>query len=134
MKLSLIFFVMTLFVFAATDNREQCTSSFSGIVCYPIDCCNRFVQCVNGVLYPPQDSAPGTNCKNNGVVLASECSSVECPSELPDWGSGTPGPDSGSGGSGSGSGGSGGSGGDSDSAGTDEATGQYKLKPTNHGK
>lgn len=37
-----------------SDNRDQCSADYSGIVCYPIDCCNKYVQCVNGVLYPPQ--------------------------------------------------------------------------------
>ena len=37
-----------------TDNRDQCTMTFSGIVCYPVDCCEQFVRCENGVLYPPQ--------------------------------------------------------------------------------
>ena len=36
------------------DNRGQCVPGYSGIICYPIDCCHRFVQCVNGVIYPPQ--------------------------------------------------------------------------------
>ena len=36
------------------DNRDQCTMTFSGIVCYPVDCCGQFVRCENGVLYPPQ--------------------------------------------------------------------------------
>lgn len=70
---------------------------------------------------------------NNEIVLASECGNVECPSELPDWGSGT----GGSGDSGD-SGGSGGSGGDnsgeSPEAGTDPSTGQFNLNTTNHGK
>ena len=38
------------------DNREQCKEGYSGLVCYPIDCCGKFVQCVNGVVYPPQVS------------------------------------------------------------------------------
>ena len=46
--------LLSVFVKSASDNRGQCTKSFSGIVCYPVDCCGWFVQCVNGVLYPPQ--------------------------------------------------------------------------------
>ena len=37
-----------------SDNRDQCTMTFSGIVCYPVDCCGQFVRCENGVFYPPQ--------------------------------------------------------------------------------
>ena len=98
-----------------------------------IDCCNRFVQCVDGVIHPPQvrsrplahqqDTAPGTNCKNREFVLASQCSSVSCPSELPDWGSDT-----------GGSSGDDSSGSNPDNAGTDSVTGQFKLNATNHGK
>ena len=51
--LLLCLFVLCITI-SASDNRDQCKAGFSGIVCYPIDCCNRFVQCVDGVLYPPQ--------------------------------------------------------------------------------
>lgn len=58
---NLCFFVCLLSILCAShasdevnDNRNQCTSSFEGIVCYPIDCCGSFVQCINGALYPPQ--------------------------------------------------------------------------------
>ncbi|KAM7452944.1 hypothetical protein BLSTO_06315 [Blastocystis sp. subtype 1] len=66
------------------------------------------------------ETANGANCKNNEFVLASQCSKANCPTELPDWGSGT-GDDSGSSGDSSGT------------AGTDAATGQFKLNSTNHG-
>lgn len=59
------------------------------------------------------------------MVLASECGSVDCPSEYPDWGSGVPGD------SGSDSGGDSGS--NPGNAGEDEATGQFRLKTTDHG-
>ena len=132
----LLFYLLSFALSEETDNRGQCTAGYSGIVCYPIDCCNRFVQCVDGVIHPPQvlsrplahqqDTAPGTNCKNREFILASQCSSVSCPSELPDWGSGT--------GGSSGDDSSGSSGSNPDNAGTDSVTGQFKLNATNHGK
>ena len=56
------YFLLFLLLFAnwgaaeeeVNDNRGQCVPGFSGIVCYPIDCCYMFVQCVDGILYPPQ--------------------------------------------------------------------------------
>lgn len=65
---------------------------------------------------------------NNEIVLASECGNVECPSELPDWGSGTG--DSGD----SGNNGGGDNSEESPEAGTDPSTGQFNLNTTNHGK
>ena len=71
-------------------------------------------------------------------MLASECGSVECPTDLPDWGSGTGGGSTGGGSTGGGSTGGGSTGGDSesgsDNAGTDSATGQFRLNVTQHGK
>lgn len=146
LKCSFVFCLLCTFFMIgfseSSDNRDQCSSNYEGIVCYPIDCCFKYVQCINGHIYPPQvylfivllsiqNVAPGTNCKNREFVLVNECSNVNCPTELPDWGSGT-----GSGGSG-GSGGSSGSGdssGDNENAGEDSATGQFRLKTTNHGK
>lgn len=71
-----------------------------------------------------QDVAPGTNCKNREFVLAGECSAVNCPTELPDWGSGT----------GGWSGSEGGDGDSDESAGIDTSTNQYRLNTTHHGK
>lgn len=57
--LSVAFFMLLCVIIACaeetiSDNRNQCSADYSGIVCYPIDCCSKYVQCVNGVLYPPQ--------------------------------------------------------------------------------
>ena len=72
---------------------------------------------------------------NNEIVLASECGNVECPSELPDWGSGTGGSeDSGGSGDNNNNNGGGDNSGESPEAGTDPSTGQFNLNTTSHGK
>jgi hypothetical protein len=51
---------------------ESCPST--GIQCVP-DCSNQYRQCVGGITYPVQYTAPGTLCKAGAIVHAFECES-----------------------------------------------------------
>jgi hypothetical protein len=55
-----------------------CSGGFSGVKCFPGDCCTKFVQCANGQAFAPQDVAPGTVCKNGLITYASDCAGVQC--------------------------------------------------------
>lgn len=66
----------------------QCSSaecSFTGIRCsdangviYPDTCTSYFVSCDNGKYTAPMSATPGTRCYNETLVLASQCSGVDC--------------------------------------------------------
>ena len=79
-----------------------------------------------------QDVAKGTNCKDNEFVLANECSVANCPADLPDW-SGSNGNDNNNDGNNNNNNNNNGNG-NGENAGVDEATKQFRLKTTDHGK
>lgn len=51
-----VLFILLSLVVAEEDNRYKCTSTYSGAICYPVDCCDKFVLCEKGKIYPPQVS------------------------------------------------------------------------------
>lgn len=65
------------------SDTNACPAGFSGIRCFPTDCCSQFVQCLSGFAFPVQQVAPGTLCKGGMLVHPYQCPTVNACGQLP---------------------------------------------------